>query len=159
MFSFFKTEDVEHPLLGKLKWSRGCWRGEVTLPGKQMCELVLGGTRKAPDARSLQHAVNVTSDLTYVEEHLKQALYEHYEPYAEAVREGHLEVQEGKFPEVSGPAEALKMAEPEAVAIIVLDGQLATEVCYRVPWDEEHTLGARFRGPQWVELCGSTLVP
>ena len=31
MFSFFKTEDVEHPALGKLKWSRGCWRGEVSL--------------------------------------------------------------------------------------------------------------------------------
>lgn len=90
MFGFFKTEDVEHFVLGKLQWIRGCWRGEVSLPGKQVCELVLGGTRKAPDARSLQHAVNVTSDLTHIEAKLQQALYEHYEPYAEAFREGQL---------------------------------------------------------------------
>jgi len=29
------------------------------------------------------------------------------------------------------------------------------EVAYRVPWDEEHTLGARLAGGALVELCGS----
>ena len=159
MFSFLKAEDVEHPALGKLRWSRGFWRGRVSLPGKQECELVLIGTRKGPSPHALQHATNITSDLAHVEAQLKQALYGHYEPYAEAAREGELELQDGELPEVAGPTEALELAEPEAVAIIELDGELATEVCYRVPWDEEHTLGARFRGHMWVELCGSTLVP
>ena len=30
---------------------------------------------------------------------------------------------------------------------------------YRVDWDEEHTVGARFRGTRAVELCGSVLEP
>ena len=75
------------------------------------------------------------------------------------MRQGELQAQEGEFPDVAGPDEALQRAEPEAVVVVALDGQIATEVCYRVPWDEEHTLGARFRGPRWIELCGSTLVP
>lgn len=50
-------------------------------------------------------------------------------------------------------------AKLEVVLVVELDGELATELCYKVPWDEEHTLGARFRGTQWIELCGSTLVP
>lgn len=47
----------------------------------------------------------------------------------------------------------------ESLSKVDLDGELATELCYNVPWDEEHTLGARFRGTQWIELCGSTRVP
>jgi hypothetical protein len=30
---------------------------------------------------------------------------------------------------------------------------------YRVAWDEEHALGARFRSGQLLELCGSVLAP
>ena len=159
MFSLFKTEDVQHPVLGALRWSRGFWRGETLLPNKRLVQLVFGGTRKGPDPRALDHAMNLTSDFASIEAELKQALYEHYEPYAEAHREGLVEVSGGAFPTVAGPAEALRLAEPEAVAIVELDGELATELCYRVPWDEEHTLGARFRGHHWIELCGSTLVP
>lgn len=82
-----------------------------------------------------------------------------HEPYAEAVREGNSKVELNPLPRVNNGAEALGFAEIEAVVMVELDGTLATEVYYRVPWDEEHTLGARFCGPHWVELCGSTLVP
>jgi hypothetical protein len=121
--------------------------------------LIVGGTRKGPDSEALKSAANLERDLQSVEQQLKQALFEHYKPYAEAAQEGDLELEGGAFPRVNNGVEALGLAEVEAVLVVELDGALATEVCYRVPWDEEHTLGARFRGPQWVELCGSTLVP
>lgn len=159
MFGLFKTEDFQHPTLGTFKRVRGCWRGEVPLPAGMVVPLVVGGTRKGPDHEALKHAVSLGRDLQSVEPQLKQALFEHYEPYAEAVREGGLKAEVDALPRVNNSAEALGLAEVEAVLVVELDGALATEVCYRVPWDEEHTLGARFRGPHWVELCGSTLVP
>ncbi len=159
MFSFFKTADVEHQQLGTLRWIRGCWRGEVALPGHPHVPLVVIGSRKGPSTEALSHASALLANFAAVEKQLQDALFEHYVPYAEAVREGRMEPMDNGFPVVSGPEDALRLAEPEAVLIIDLDGQLAAELCYRVPWDEEHTLGARFRGDRWVELCGSTLVP
>lgn len=159
MFGLFKTDNFQHPKLGTFKWVRGYWRGEVSIPGDEVAPLIIGGTRKGPDQQALQYAVNLEKDLQIVAPQLKKALFEHYEPYAEAVREGELKVDDVAFPQVRNGDEALGLAEVEAFLIVELDGTLATEVCYRVPWDEEHTLGARFRGHDWVELCGSTLVP
>lgn len=159
MFGLFKTEDFQHPILGTFKWVRGCWRGTLSLPGGTVVPLIVGGTRKGPIHEALKQAVNLDRDLQSVEPQLTQALFEHYEPYAEAVREGNSKVELNPLPRVNNGAEALGFAEIEAVVMVELDGTLATEVCYRVPWDEEHTLGARFCGPHWVELCGSTLVP
>ena len=88
-----------------------------------------------------------------------RALFEHFQPYAEAVKLVELRIEGSSFPQVSNAVEALRLAEVEAVVMVELDGVLVTEVCYRVPWDPEHTLGARFRGLDWIELCGSTLVP
>jgi hypothetical protein len=47
----------------------------------------------------------------------------------------------------------------EYILIGPLDRQLTVEIGYRVAWDEEHTLGARFRDGQLVELSGSVLRP
>ncbi|WP_393940490.1 DUF6985 domain-containing protein [Piscinibacter sakaiensis] len=157
MFGLFKTEDFQHPTLGVFRWVRACWRGEMALPNGTVVPLIVGGTRKGPDHAALRYAENVGSDLRSVESQLMQELFEHYEPYAEAARNG--EIEASGLPQLRNGSEALRIAEVEAIVVVELDGALATEVCYRVPWDEEHTLGARFRGTNWVELCGSTLVP
>jgi hypothetical protein len=157
MFGLFGAKDFQHPILGTFKRVRGLWRGEVSPLGGKLVPLIVGGTRKEPDHAALKHAENLDRDLQGIEPQLKQAFFEHYEPYAEAARQGELE--SSTFPHVNNGAGALGLAEVEAVVVVELDGKLATEVCYRVPWDEEHTLGARFRGTNWVELCGSTLVP
>jgi hypothetical protein len=159
MFGLFKTEDFQHPSLGTFQWTRGYWRGRASLPGARTAPLIVSGTRKGPEPEALNLAINLSRDLQSVEPQLKQALFEHYEPYAEEVRQGGLKAEHGSFPEVKSGVEALGQAAIQAILIVELDGALATEVCYRVPWDEEHTLGARFRGAHWVELCGSTLVP
>lgn len=159
MFNFLKTADVVHPDLGTLKWQRGCWRGELALHDGVRVPLILGGSRKAPDEGAIAHAVGVPRALDEIRPQLERALFEHYEPYAEAVSEGHLTPKSGRFAEIASPAQAFAQAQPEAVAIVLLDGEIAAEVCYNVPWDEEHIVGARFRGSQWIELCGSTLIP
>jgi hypothetical protein len=61
-------------------------------------------------------------------------------------------------PEVES-LEPVIVPPPVYAAVITLDGELAVELGYRVGWDEEHTLGARFRGDEPVELCGSVLEP
>jgi hypothetical protein len=71
-------------------------------------------------------------DLLSVAPQLKQALFDHYEPYAEAVHEGELEADNAAFPRPQSGAAALGLAEVEAVLVVELDGALATEVCYRV---------------------------
>ncbi len=129
------------------------------LAGTKSAPLIVAGTRKGPAPEALNLANNLNRDLQSVEPQLKQALFEHYEPYALAVQQGDLKVEDGAFPRANNGAEAFGLAKVEAVLVFELDGALATEVCYRVPWDEEHTLGARFRGSHWVELSGSTLVP
>jgi len=159
MFNFFKTADVVHPVLGTLKWRRGCWRGELALFGGHRLPLILAGSRKGPDEEALAQAIAVPGTLRDIQPQLGRALFEHYEPYAEAAQEGHLNPDSEQFPDISGPAQALAQARPEAVVIVSIDGEIAAEVCYTVPWDEEHIVGARFRGSRWIELCGSTLLP
>ena len=157
MFGLFKTGDFQHPTLGVFRWVGSCWRGEISLAGGTAVPLIIAGTRKGPDHAALRHAENFGRDFKTIEARLMHELFAHYEPYAESARQS--EIEANGFPQVRNGGEALVIAEVEAVVVAELDGALATEVCYRVPWDEEHTLGARFRGPDWIELCGSTLVP
>lgn len=121
--------------------------------------LVLAGSRKGPDEAALSQGMAVPNVFRSIQAQLEQALFEHHASCAEAIRDGRLEPTDGKFHELQSPVDALREAKLEAVLVVELDGELATELCYKVPWDEEHTLGARFRGTQWIELCGSTLVP
>lgn len=159
MFGIFKTDDFLHPSLGAFKWVRGCWRGETTLPGGKVAPLIVVGSRKGPNLEALEHAVDLHGNLQSIEPQLRQAMFDHFEPYAGALRDEDLKVKDSHFPSINNAAQALAFAEVEAIVVLELDGALATEVCYRVPWDEEHILGARFRGKNWIELCGSTLVP
>lgn len=159
MFGLFKTKDFQHPELGVFSWERGCWRGQCLLAGGAPVPLIIGGSRQGPDQAAFAHVARLGEDLGQVESRLKQALFDHHQPYAEAFQRGRLTLEDGPFPVVVDANQALALAEVDAVVILELDDELATEVCYRVPWDEEHLLGARFRGPRWIELCGSTLVP
>lgn len=159
MFGLFRTPDVSHPQLGVLTWKNGHWRGDIALPGCGRVPLVLAGSRKGPDEAALSHGMALPNAVQSIQAQLEQALFEHHASCVEAIRDGHLEPTGGKFHELESPVDALRAAKLEAVLVVELDGELATELCYKVPWDEEHTLGARFRGTQWIELCGSTLVP
>jgi hypothetical protein len=125
--------------LGRLERRRRWWRGRITLGDHPDVPLAVPGGRSGPDPDALTMAQGITPSYAAWQPALVEMLTEHR-------------------PEV-GSAEPVVIPPPVYAAVITLDGELAVELGYRVEWDEEHTLGARFRGDEPVELCGSVLEP
>ena len=158
MASWFRSDPFADPEFGELRRKGGMWRGSVTFAGSKI-PLVLAGSRAAPDPRALKAARSVAASFPSWRPSLERALFEHYLPYAESVAAGEAEPPEGGLPRMAVPADVWPHTTPQFILIAPLDGQLTTEIGYQVAWDEEHTLGARFRDGQLLELCGSVLAP
>jgi hypothetical protein len=90
---------------------------------------------------------------------IEKALFEHYEPYAEAPVAGELAPPSEAFPRIASPEQVWPHVSLVFVAVPPLDGVLTTELGYTTGWDEEHTLGARFQSGTLLELCGSVVPP
>jgi hypothetical protein len=158
MLGLFKSAPFIDPQLGELRRSRGAWRGTLALEAASRVPLVLVGSRAAPDPDALRIARLIPVDFPSWRAGIERELFEHLAPYAEAVVAGEL-VPLTPLPEIDVPSAVWRHANVEFVQVGPLDGQLTVEIGYRVEWDEEHTLGARFRGGKLVELCGSVLPP
>ena len=159
MFSFFKTKPFVDSQIGELRRSRGKWRGRLKLDTNSEVALVLSGGRSAPDAEALRIARSIPSDYPSWQPVIEKELFEHYSPYAEAVSAGEEDPPSSGLPHIEAPSAVWVHTTLEYVAVTSLDGILTVEIGYRVAWDEEHTLGARFQGGQLLELCGSVLAP
>jgi hypothetical protein len=159
MFEFLKSTPFIDPQLGELRRSRGAWRGTLRLGVEAPVPLVLCGGRAAPDAEGLRIARSVPSDYPSWRPAIERELFDHYSPYAEAVAAGELDPPSSGLPPIDAPAAVWPHTTLEFVQVAPLDGVLTVEIGYRVAWDEEHTLGARFRGGKLFELCGSVLAP
>jgi len=158
MFGLFKSAPFVDPQLGEFRRSNSLWRGTLLL-GDARVRLVLSGSRAAPDPKALSVARSISSDFPSWRPTIERALFEHYSPYAEAIAAGDAEPPESGLPAIDGPAAVWPHTTAEFVQVTPLSGQLTIEIGYRVGWDEEHTLGARLREGQLVELCGSVLAP
>jgi hypothetical protein len=158
MFGIFKSPTFSDARLGEFRRTRGVWRGTIDL-GEVGVPLALPGSRSAPDPQALEIARDVPSNYPESRRLIAAAMFEHYAPYAEAVAAGELEPPAQGLPRVTQPDEVWPHASVEFVAVITLDGELCVEIGYRVAWDEEHTLGARLRNGQLIELNGSVLPP
>ncbi len=158
MFGLFDSPPFSDPHLGTLRRERGLWRGRVLLDGAHV-PVALTGSRTAPDPQALDAARAISTNYSAWRPTIERALFEHYSPYAEAVDAGEIEPAQDDFPRLSAPAEVWPHTAIEFVQVTPLDGALAVEIGYRVAWDEEHTLGARFRAGEFLELCGSVLAP
>lgn len=154
MFNFFRSDPFDDPDLGELRRRRGRWRGTLLL-GDERVPLALSGPRAAPDPGAIAVARALRADFAAARPALERALFEHYAPYAEAAAEG----GPADVPRIEGPPGVWPHAVAEFVHVAPIDGTLTAEVGYRVAWDEEHTLGARFREGRFVELSGSVLAP
>lgn len=159
MFGFFKSPRFVDPQLGELSRSSGLWRGTLSVEAASNVPLALSGSRQAPDPQALAAARLVADALPSWRAALEQALFEHYAPYGEAIAAGESQAP-GEVPVlISGPAQVWQHVSPVFVAVLPLDDLLTTEIGYTTAWDEEHTLGARFRSGKLIELCGSVLPP
>ena len=156
MFRLFKSPPFSDQQLGELRRSRGLWRGTVLL-GEATVPLAVSGSRTAPDPQALKVAHSIPSSYAIWRPSIEHAMFEHYSPYAEAVAAGESEPPLDGLPTIEAPSGVWPHTDAEFVQVSPLDGKLTVEIGYRVGWDEEHTLGARFREGQFLELCGSVL--
>ncbi|HEX3123770.1 MAG TPA: hypothetical protein VHQ21_10770 [Rhodanobacteraceae bacterium] len=158
MFGLFKSAPFSDPILGELVRSRGLWRGTIRLESG-LTPLILTGTRAAPDPAALAVARELPTRYAAWRSAIETALFEHYEPYAESLAMGEIEAAEESMPCIALPAAVWAHVCLQYICVAPLGGSLTTELGYATAWDEEHTLGARFQGSTFVELCGSVLRP
>lgn len=159
MFGLFSTTDTQHPQLGTLKLQKGHWRGTMALPGKGAVPLILAGSRKGPDTAAVGEALLLPARFAQWQPMIATALYEHFDPYAESYAAQGEDASTGAVAPIRNAQDAWAQATLAAIVIAPLSGAMATELCFTTRWDEEHTLGARFQGERWLELCGSALIP
>lgn len=141
MFRLFASRPFKDRVLGSFQRARGLWRGTLALAGTSL-PLSISGTRSAPDAAALAIARLLPATWSSNRELVAQALIEHRDPYPEAVER---------------TADVWQSVTLLSASVTPLDGKLTAEIALAVTWDEEHTLGARFQGPAFVELNGSIL--
>jgi len=158
MFGLFKSAPFSDRSLGELVRSRGLWRGAIRLDSG-LTPLALAGTRTAPDPEAMAVARTVPAQLVGWRHAIETALFEHYEPYAESLAAGEAPAPDESTPSITSPEEVWPHVSLQYVSVTPLGGALTTELGYTTAWDEEHTLGARFRGGEFLELCGSVLRP
>ena len=139
--------------------SRGLWRGSLTIEAGVSAPLTLSGTRTEPHAQALMAAREVPQAFGSWRPAIEQALFEHYEPYADAVSAGDLPLPSEALARIATPGEVWSHVSLVFVFVTPLGGVLTTELGYTTAWDDEHTLGARFQSGRFIELCGSVLSP
>jgi hypothetical protein len=159
MFGLFNSPPFRDPQLGELVRSRGHWRGQLALKPGTTVSLVLSGTRSEPNPQALAMARELQTQFTSWRPSIEQALFEHYEPYAEALAAGEVPPESEAFLNITAANQVWAHVSLVFVSVTPLDGTLTTEFGLTTGWDEEHTLGARFQSGKLLELCGSVLPP
>lgn len=159
MLGFWKSAPFVDPQLGELYRSRGVWRGTLKVEAGPPVPLVLSGSRAGPDAEALRIARSVPSNYASWRPAVERELFDHYSPYAAAVAARELDAPSAGLPHIDVPSSVWLHTTLVFVRVTPLSGVLTIEIGYRVVWDEEHTLGARIRDGQLLELCGSVLAP
>ena len=159
MFGLFRSSPFTDPQLGELVRSRGKWRGHFDCAGDRV-PVIVDGSKKEPDGESLAEARRAIGALDEWRGSIARALFEHLEPYAESIAAGELPAPEDfDLSSITSPADVWPHATLLYVSAGKLDGVMTTELGYSTSWDEEHTLGVRFRSGQFAGLCGSVLAP
>ena len=158
MFGLFSSPSILDSELGELKRSRGMWRGHISSLG-DAAPLIIDGPKSGPNPDALKLAKSIARQYPSWRAAIEKELTQHLEPYAEDIASGGLPAPKEPLPEVSNPSDVWPHVALEFVAVTPLDGKQTIEFGYRVAWDEEHTLGARFQDGRLLELCGSVLCP
>ena len=154
----FSTAPFADPELGELRRSRGLWRGSIELVSGVNVPFALAGSRKEPDPQALALLKDAKKSFSSWRPSIEAALFEHAAPYLDELEVKELEERFG----MSGrddPAALCSGVTITFLSVLPLSGILTTELGYTVPWDDEHTLGARFQNGKLCELNGSVLPP
>src|SRR5689334_6187309 len=123
VFGLFKSRPFRDAQLGEFVRSRALWRGSLSLDANAVAPLVLSGDRSQPDSRALALARDVPQIVQRLRPAIAQALFEHYQPYAEAGADG--------VPSIAAPGEVWPHVALLFVSVTPLDGALTAELGYR----------------------------
>ena len=156
ILDFLKRPEFRDPVAGNLVRQGRYWRGRISLGSEHDVPLLLAGSRPAPDQAGLGLARELGPRYATLLPAIERALFEHYEPYAEAVELGEAAAL-GEVPRLRSPEDVWGHISVVRVLIEPLGGVDTVEIAYRTDWDTEHTLGARFQGWALVELNGSVI--
>jgi hypothetical protein len=115
--------------------------------------LALAGSREAPDPIALELARELPDRFKSLMPKIQTGRFEHYAPYKEAVDSG--EETGSLCPSVASPEAVWPHVTPAHVLVEPIEGVPTVEIAFRVAWDVEHTVGARFQNWQFIELNGS----
>ena len=153
MFGLFKPKAFRDDQLGDFRRSRRYWKGYVVLAPCGTFRLPLAGNREGPDPAALALAKELPERFDALKPSIQRGLFEHYAPYKEAVAAG--EYTGSPCPDISNPEAVWPHVTPAHVLIEPLGGIPTVEIAFRVAWDIEHTVGARFQYWGFIELNGS----
>lgn len=156
ILDFLKPHVYRDPVLGDLVRKGRHWRGVIGLGSERSVPLLVAGPWAAPDEIRLGLARELGHRYAVLRPAIEAALFEHYEPYSEAVESGE-EADQGEVPRLGRPAQVWGHVSPVRVLIEPMGGVDTVELAYRTEWDTEHTLGARFQGWALTELNGSVI--
>src|SRR5262245_10611627 len=120
---------------------------------------MLSGARTEPHAQALAAAREVAQAFASWRPAIEQALFEHYEPYAEAVTAREFPSPSETSPRIAAPGDVWPHVSLVFVSVTPLSGLFTTALRYTTAWDDGHTIGARFQSGKFIELCGSVLPP
>jgi hypothetical protein len=115
--------------------------------------LALAGSREEPDPVALGLATELPDRFKSLMPNIQTGLFEHYAPYQEAVDAG--EETGSLCPRVASPEAVWPHVTPAHVLVEPIEGVPTVEIAFRVAWDKEHTVGARFENWRFIELNGS----
>ncbi len=139
--------------LGELSRSGRYWKGSVVVAPCGSFHLALAGSREAPDPVALGLAKELPNRFKSLMPMIQAGLFEHYVPYKEAIDAG--EETGSPCPSVASPEAVWPHVRPAHVLVESLRGVPTVEIAFKVAWDIEHTVGARFQNWQFIELNGS----
>lgn len=140
MFGHGKEQRVVDAELGPLLRIRNAWRGHVRIDPFGPIPLSVPGSRSEPDEDALTIGLTANHEYEHCAHAIEEELAEHRSAY-------------------EGDGTVVSAIPPSYVAVIRLDHRLVLEFGYRVPWDEEHALGARLSDGKLLELNGSVVEP
>ena len=153
MFGLFEPKLFRDEKLGELRRSGRYWKGSLVLAPCGTFRLAIAGSRIAPDSISLRLAKELSDRFKSLLPKIQAGIFEHYEPYKEAVDTG--QDTGSPCPSVASAEAVWPHVTPAHVLVEPMRGVPTVEIGFKVAWDIEHTVGARFQDWQFVELNGS----
>jgi len=157
MFGLFRSRKFADANFGELFYEGGYWRCLTVLDPCGEVPLAIAGSNEGPDSLALAEAYQLRSRFPNWQAPVAKALFEHFEPYAEAFKDGDFPEFHENLLNIETATDALSRSMLRFVAISPISGIITTELGYETEWDEEHMLGVRFKGEKFFELCGSTV--